>query len=197
MVEKVLTAEVWNKYKLNRAKQYLEGSGSEVYARLLRTILRNVSVHACPICGWRHLSLEEFKMMIFPSLMTGRKSILYDFFEKKVEDCHFLGPLRSYRGEYWRRHHNDCLAKSNFICQVCLTDEATAVHHILPYRFSHINLTWNLIAVCNKCHEEVEKNPSNLPLEVIQEVVLHIMCLVGEENWDELFQQMWVKGEPL
>ncbi len=58
----------------------------------------------------------------------------------------------------WKRKRALVLLRANNICEGCRTKPATQVHH-LTYVHLPQELLWELVAVCDSCHERVHVPP--------------------------------------
>lgn len=58
----------------------------------------------------------------------------------------------------WRKRRVECYKKDGYRCQVCGTfGKRLSAHHIIPWRISHNDNLENLITVCCKCHNKLER----------------------------------------
>ena len=55
------------------------------------------------------------------------------------------------KSERWSQKRNAVLIRDRFLCQGCLSNKATEVHHLT---YSHVGneLLFQLVSVCRKCH---------------------------------------------
>lgn len=73
----------------------------------------------------------------------------------------------NYKNDRWKRKREVILKRDNYLCRECIRYgrrvDATMVHHIWPveyypeYEFSN----WNLISLCNKCHNKMHDRESH------------------------------------
>lgn len=69
-----------------------------------------------------------------------------DGFRRK-HDLYLEGPI-------WAAKRNAVLKRANFICEGCLTNKATQVHH-LTYDHIFEELLFELVAICPDCHTRI------------------------------------------
>jgi len=62
--------------------------------------------------------------------------------------------------ESWKNKRKEILKRDSYICQGCLTENATEVHHI-TYNNIGDELYFQLISLCSDCHAKVH-NPTTL-----------------------------------
>ena len=74
------------------------------------------------------------------------------YFSRLCEDRPF-----DYGWMGWDIIRNNIIARDKH-CLRCHTIENLRVHHIIPVRISRDHSERNLIALCNKCHQLIEKN---------------------------------------
>lgn len=63
----------------------------------------------------------------------------------------------------WREKRDEVLKRDGYLCQACLKRRATQVHHI-SYRHWQNEPLYELISVCEECHEaitEIDRNTIN------------------------------------
>ena len=71
----------------------------------------------------------------------------------------------------WQRRRLEILSRDNFACQICGdTDNTLHVHHLAYEQNKKIweYDDWQLILLCEKCHEDEHKNALNDILETIR-----------------------------
>lgn len=74
--------------------------------------------------------------------------------------------MNFYKTDQWDRKRNIVLRRDEYKCRECnrygKSTPATVVHHINPIETSpELRLkTWNLISLCNKCHEAMHDRTS-------------------------------------
>jgi 5-methylcytosine-specific restriction endonuclease McrA len=61
----------------------------------------------------------------------------------------------------WRAKRTQVLARDKGVCQGCLSREATQVHH-LTYEHIGAELLFELISLCDECHERVRAGSTSL-----------------------------------
>lgn len=92
-----------------------------------------------PIASGEHNQYE-----IIDALETLRKHYMSE--EGKRKHDTYL------KSDKWKRLRAKILERDRFLCQGCLTERATEVHH-----YSYDNLgdefAWQLVSICRKCHE--------------------------------------------
>jgi len=59
-----------------------------------------------------------------------------------------------YNSEAWKNKRLQVLQRDNYICQCCLNNKATQVHHI-SYKHFGDEYLFELTSICNNCHEEL------------------------------------------
>lgn len=100
------------------------------------------------------------------------------FCSRKCRDENWRGELTSrwlggrarYYGPNWSEARAACLARDGNICQECgHVDESNHAHHDIPFRlFSSpeaANELWNLITLCEVCHQTVEARSKWAPTD--------------------------------
>jgi hypothetical protein len=124
----------------------------------------------CQECGY--LTAQSFKKE-FNEYPNYDESLYQDFQKKQYEKAREeLGIKRVvekerwhnendeyYFSEKWKRKRVYILNRDNYLCQMCLTNQAVHVHHLSYQHFSN-ELTSELISVCKRCHEIIhDKEP--------------------------------------
>jgi 5-methylcytosine-specific restriction endonuclease McrA len=56
----------------------------------------------------------------------------------------------------WQERRDEVLKRDNYICQACLNARATQVHHLNYVHWGNEPL-FDLVAICNECHEKITK----------------------------------------
>ena len=73
----------------------------------------------------------------------------------------WMGGHKDYRGENWNKVRMEVLQRDNFTSQCCGAKEKLVVHHITPYHlfdnYKKANSKSNLITLCARCHQKIEK----------------------------------------
>jgi hypothetical protein len=68
---------------------------------------------------------------------------------------HFLNQHSNYlSSDTWKTKRALVLKRDNYICQSCLQNKATQVHH-LDYQYLQNEPLFKLISVCKKCHDTI------------------------------------------
>ena len=77
------------------------------------------------------------------------------------------GKALNYQGKRWQKLRETIMKRDGHMCQICKRYgrrvDARIVHHIYPaedypaYRWQR----WNLISICNKCHEGMHDRENN------------------------------------
>jgi 5-methylcytosine-specific restriction endonuclease McrA len=62
----------------------------------------------------------------------------------------------------WKEKRNKVLIRDKYICQSCLTNRATQVHH-LTYAHVFNEPLFELTSICVPCHELITKLDNNKP----------------------------------
>ena len=57
------------------------------------------------------------------------------------------------KSEKWKATREKVLKRANYICEGCLEERATQVHHI-DYKNVGDELLFQLVAICEKCHDK-------------------------------------------
>ena len=80
------------------------------------------------------------------------------------ENCHWwkggITPISVIRinSQQWRKRRIECYKRDGYRCQLCgVFEKRLAAHHIIPWRISHDDSLENLITVCPKCHNKLER----------------------------------------
>lgn len=60
-----------------------------------------------------------------------------------------------YLSDLWKRKRIKVLKRDNHLCQACLTNKATEVHHLTYNNFMDEPL-FELISLCHRCHDKIE-----------------------------------------
>lgn len=77
-------------------------------------------------------------------------------YSQRIEDrrADFFEWYNAYlRSPEWKHRRQLVLKRDNFICQGCLEQPATMVHH-LTYEHVGNELLWELQSICDDCHEK-------------------------------------------
>lgn len=64
----------------------------------------------------------------------------------------------------WRRVQQAVLQRDNHICQACLRNKATHVHHLSYELYNQVgrSAAFELVAVCRPCHEQIHPHMSEM-----------------------------------
>lgn len=94
----------------------------------------------------------EFDQDLQDAWETRRSSEAESIRQRYSKDA-FLKSYSTYlKSSSWMKKRNSALARDKGICQGCLEEKATQVHH-LSYRNVGNELLFELVSVCDKCHE--------------------------------------------
>jgi len=79
--------------------------------------------------------------------------------EKEEENTRWQENHRNYlNSPTWQRKRQVVLNRDGHVCQACLVEQATEVHH-LTYesynRFPGSEPAWELTSICRRCHEQI------------------------------------------
>lgn len=66
----------------------------------------------------------------------------------------------------WRALRNRVMERDNHLCQGCLSNRATEVHH-KTYKHCRNELAFELVALCRDCHARIHGKPVTNTLESI------------------------------
>jgi 5-methylcytosine-specific restriction endonuclease McrA len=58
------------------------------------------------------------------------------------------------KSEQWKQKRELVLKRDNYLCQACLTEKATQVHHT-SYKHWRNEPLFELVSVCEMCHEKI------------------------------------------
>jgi hypothetical protein len=61
----------------------------------------------------------------------------------------------------WRAKRAKVLQRDNYICQGCLTNRATQVHHLSYEHWQH-ELLYELVSICDDCHEQEKQTRAKI-----------------------------------
>lgn len=83
----------------------------------------------------------------------------HEAYKKKTEELHFNKRKTQYNeyilnSEEWKILREKILKRDNYLCQGCLTNTATQVHHHNYKNFTK-ELCFELISVCKPCHDKI------------------------------------------
>lgn len=75
--------------------------------------------------------------------------------KREYERNLFLNEHNVYlKSDQWRQLRLKILERDRYICQSCLTEKATQVHHLTYERWKK-EAAFDLTSVCDKCHERI------------------------------------------
>lgn len=80
--------------------------------------------------------------------------------------------MNFYKSKQWKGKREVILKRDEYLCRECKrygkTTPAVTVHHILPLEFyyEYRLISWNLISLCNKCHEGMHNRLTNELTEI-------------------------------
>ncbi len=80
------------------------------------------------------------------------------------------------KSDEWKEKRKRILERDNYICQCCLINKATEVHH-LSYHIDHDEPAFDLISVCRLCHEKITSRTQSTPLYLIKKMIF-VYCLI-------------------
>jgi 5-methylcytosine-specific restriction endonuclease McrA len=91
----------------------------------------------------------------------------HDFYTRTVEDerndetQRFWAEYSEYlQSPEWRAKSRAVLERDNYLCQACRGARATQVHH-LTYKHKYREPLFELVAVCESCHDEITEMDRN------------------------------------
>ena len=80
--------------------------------------------------------------------------------------------MRPYKDKRWRSKRDTALRRDKYECRNCkrfgITTTATVVHHVWFLRDypKWWLCLWNLISLCDKCHNKMHNRDSDIPTEL-------------------------------
>lgn len=86
-----------------------------------------------------------------------------EFYKEKKESERkewFVGYNIYLKSDKWKHKRSLVLKRDNYTCQSCLVNEANEVHH-LTYNHVFDEPLFELVSICNKCHELITKLDRN------------------------------------
>ena len=134
-------------------------------------------VHQCLTCGWTsnaiaHVNVAaEIKQNAQPvddSISEGWYAARHDYHqslvvvqdyqreqERKQRKREWLNEHNAYlRSHEWKARRGKVLRRDGYMCQACLNNPATQVHH-LTYKHWGNEPLFELVAVCKPCHDDI------------------------------------------
>ncbi|SEQ08941.1 HNH endonuclease [Flavobacterium urocaniciphilum] len=99
---------------------------------------------------------EQFHKMA--AIEYAEFKVKFDTFknENYTFENQFPGYNEYLKSETWQFKRKSVLKRDNFICQSCLANKATQIHH-LTYKHVFNEPLFDLISVCFRCHEIITK----------------------------------------
>ena len=96
---------------------------------------------------------KAFDMYSFERIRSELERERRDYMSKaaKIEHVAYLD------SDEWKALRLKVLKRDDYLCQGCLTEKATEVHH-MTYRHWKEEFAWELYAVCRSCHERYHEN---------------------------------------
>lgn len=131
----------------------------------------------CIKCGehdgkaYKHSEISDLKYKIKvglikefnPKLGVADYELFYQIQQKQIQEQkdNIVNEKEQWRKEHqeylkspkWKNIRQKVLRRDNFICQGCLENQATEVHH-LTYKHWKDELMFELISICRTCHEK-------------------------------------------
>jgi 5-methylcytosine-specific restriction endonuclease McrA len=81
----------------------------------------------------------------------------------RCEDCkrkYARQPVDSfYRTSKWKKLADACKRRDK-TCAICGTDKGLIAHHVIPRKAGGMDALGNLIALCIRCHNQIERDIS-------------------------------------
>lgn len=147
-----------------------EGTGSELRLRRLGNGSMQI-VYQCLTCG-RSASNPLSKTVVpgYLDLPKWDESLAREHDEARQQDrdekrSQWFEEHDAYlRTPAWRNKRALVLKRCNGICEGCAGSQATQVHH-LTYDHWQCELLWELVAVCDDCHEKAHIRQPNYATE--------------------------------
>lgn len=137
-------------------------------AFICRRIKKNNSIsfgRQCPDCNnWREVpsaSLDELTKQSLPKYdeslqqrLDAKRRSDYQAKEKSKNDAWFAKYNAYLQTDSWKERRRKVLFRDKYLCQACLYQRAAHVHHLTYERVFNEPL-FDLIAVCEPCHESI------------------------------------------
>ncbi|WP_124558728.1 HNH endonuclease [Pedobacter sp. KBW01] len=111
-----------------------------------------------------HLELPLLTKEVQETIRTNRNNKVKKFREwidgrRRTETSPLLEEYNSKYNEYlktpeWKVKRDKVLKRDNYICQGCLENKATQVHHI-TYQNIYNEPLFDLVSVCDACHHNI------------------------------------------
>lgn len=147
--------------------KYCGSSSSEVRRRTVKNGAVQI-VEQCLTCGSaRSNPIRKDLVRNVASLPAWDDSLAEQYSEQRHREfCEererqrnaFLAEHSEYlRTPEWRKRRALVMARANGLCEGCREQPATQVHH-LTYRHWKNELLWELVAVCDACHERAHED---------------------------------------
>lgn len=105
----------------------------------------------------KHAVTNPDEVQDFDETLRMRMDLLAQFNRDHAPSDTFASRRDEYRhylnSPEWAEKRAAVLKRSKGICEGCLAEPATQVHH-LTYDHIYDELLWELVAVCRRCHEK-------------------------------------------
>lgn len=105
----------------------------------------------------------KYKVSLLPDFNQELEDKYYEMqMKKRMEERiekrqEFFNEYSVYlKSDKWQRKRKKVLERDNYICKACETNKATEVHHT-SYEFIYDEPLFDLVSVCNPCHEKIEE----------------------------------------
>lgn len=132
-----------------------------------RVVARGVIHHVrqCLVCGDSVGSAQKQHPSIQPppfdedlhTLVQNERSNYWRDRQEAVRTEWFKGYSEYLASDQWKQRRAKVLRRANNICEGCATRPATQVHHLTYDRVQH-EMLFDLVAVCDECHEFIHRN---------------------------------------
>lgn len=104
-------------------------------------------------------SIEDWKDLSTPQPANDDRIPLLDLesrVTRYINREHYQNYLQS---DAWKRRRAKVFERAGGVCEGCLTNPATQVHHIT---YTHIfrEFAFELVALCNECHQRIHSDSS-------------------------------------
>lgn len=103
------------------------------------------------------MKLPEFDEELNEEYLEGLRQIRIQEYKETREQSRneFFREYSKYlNSKKWSLKREKVLERDNYLCQACLTREATQVHH-LSYEFIYDEPLFDLTSVCTECHKKI------------------------------------------
>lgn len=128
----------------------------------------------CQECGatvqnFKHSDLKDFEKKSAPEYDEGLKRSWWERKSARLQELQqadWDAEKDARRREYavfmasarWAQLRKAALIRDNHVCQGCLVRRATQVHHRDYSRFGGGEMLFDLISVCDQCHDAIHNN---------------------------------------